>query len=80
MAEALVSDDQEVRRRCAEFLLRAAGPAQSKKLRAMATAAPRTLVTGPVVEQAGGPAVPLGCVTPRDLQDSPNLKPIGRLV
>lgn len=79
IAAPSMSEDEELRRQCARLLLRAAGPSRRKRLRA-SVAAPRAVAAGPVLEPAGGPGIPLGCVTPRDLQDSPNLKLVGRLV
>jgi len=80
IAERTAADYEELRRQCARLLLEAAGPAQRELLRRTAGRPwPRTSGTGTVLEPAGGPWVPVSCVTPRDLQDSPNLDFVGRL-
>lgn len=73
----------ELRRMAATLFLQASG--QEAAFRARAAAVTPMLMgiggppPGPGLREVGGPLAPLGCVTPHDLQHSPNLQPVGRL-
>jgi len=67
----------DVRAECARLVLASVGPAMKAGIQA--SAARRPSLRSPVDAPAGGGLVPVGCVTPRDLQDSPSLRLLGRI-
>ena len=79
-----LSDDQ-VRQRCGQLFvaaLTAAGPASLRPAAAVAFRGGGTSDEDndyPIITPAGGPLLPLGCVTPRDLEESRSLKLVGRI-
>ena len=78
-AKRLLSAFERDKRKCLELFLRAASSLQRDAFKAWADAQTSALQFGPRAVQGGGPSVPLACVTPRDLQRSPDLKCVGRL-
>lgn len=73
------SDYEREKRECLELFLKADHSVKRRDLAALAAAHFGARAKGVVEQAAGGPDVPLACVTPRDLQRSPDLKCIGRL-
>ncbi len=78
-AQGLLSDYEREKRQCLELFLKADRSVKRQDLGALAAAHFGAHAKGAFVTAAGGPDVPLACVTPRDLQRSPDLKCIGRL-
>ena len=78
-AKRPLSGYERDKRKCLELFLKAASSLQRDAFKAWAEAQAGALKFGPRAAQGGGPDVPLACVTPRDLQRSPDLKCIGRL-
>lgn len=75
----LLSDYERDKRNLLELFLNASSSLQRDAFKAWADAQAGALKLGPRLTKAGGPDVPLACVTPRDLQRSPDLKCVGRL-
>ena len=78
-AKPPLSDDERDKQRCFELFLETAPGVRPEALAAWADAQSRALTFGPRPAKGGGPDVPLACVTPHDLQRSPDLKCVGRL-
>ncbi|HVH09469.1 MAG TPA: hypothetical protein VM736_06705 [Gemmatimonadales bacterium] len=79
LARRAVSGYERDKRKCLALFLKGASSLSRDTLRRWGEAQADALKLGPRVTQGGGPDVPLACVTPRDLQRSPDLKCIGRL-
>lgn len=77
-AKPPVSDD-ELKQTCLELFLETAPGVGREALLAWADAQSHALRFGTPLPTGGRPSVPLACVTPRDLQRSPDLKCVGRL-
>jgi len=78
-AKPPVSEDERNKQRCLELFLKAVPGVEREALLAWAAAHSSALTGGTHRATRGGRKVPLSCVTPRDLQRSPNLKCVGRL-
>ena len=74
-----VSHDERDKRKCLDLFLQTAPGVRRAALTAWADAQSRALKFGPHATKGGGPDVPLACVTPHDLQRSPDLKCVGRV-
>jgi len=74
-----LSDYERDKRNLLALLLKASPSLQPDGLKAWADAQADALKRGSRVAKGGGPDVPFACVTPRDLQRSPDLKCVGRL-
>lgn len=74
-----VSSYERDKRECLALFHKAASSLQRDAFRRWGDAQASALERGPRVAQGGGPDVPLACVTPRDLQRSPDLQCVGRL-
>lgn len=68
----------DLRQECARLLLPIVTRARRTPSRAPGAARPRAIARA-ILAEAGGPWVPLGSVTPHDLESSPSLKLVGRL-
>jgi hypothetical protein len=74
-----LSEYERDKRKLLALFLRASSSMQRGAFKAWADAQAEALKRGPGLRKGGGPDVPLACVTPRDLERSPNLKCVGRL-